>query len=337
MKVIFDKDIKTDSWQKLYALAKFKTPFHSIAFYNLINSIPNFSASVIALENENSLESLCIITFQQEKGIKSFFSKRAIIYGGFLELCPNSSNISILLQNIVSAFKQRTIYFEVRNYIDHSIHIDLLTSTKWLYLPYLNITLLVKGKTLDSLLADMKYNRRREIKLSISQNVQYRECLSLHELQCLYNILNELYTNRVKLPLPVIDFFINLWQSSIGKVFVVIHEEKIIGGSFCVYEPNVAIYTWYYCGIREYKRNIFPTHLAVLAALEFALDNDLVYLDFMGAGQKTEAYGVRKYKQEFGGNTNEYGRFLFINKPILYAAGKQFLKIKKRLLYGNHH
>jgi hypothetical protein len=44
---------------------------------------------------------------------------------------------------------------------------------------------------------------------------------------------------------------------------------------------------------------------------------------------KGKEYGVREYKQEFGGELNEYGRFRKINNKFLFVVGGMGLRIKK--------
>ena len=176
----------------------------------------------------------------------------------------------------------------------------------------------------------MKYNRRREIKQSLNENAIYSEAQNEDDINKLYLILQELYATRVNVPLPPVAYFINLFHSKLGKVFVVKHNGIIIGGAFCIFKENQFIYTLYYCGIRDYHKKIFPTHLAIIAAMEFGINNKLKGIDFMGAGKVGEEYGVRKYKSEFGGQLVEHGRFLKITNPFLYNLGKFALNQLKR-------
>ena len=47
----------------------------------------------------------------------------------------------------------------------------------------------------------------------------------------------------------------------------------------------------------------------------------------MGAGKPGDNYGVRDFKAQFGGELVEHGRFLRINKPLVYKAGSFVLKL----------
>ena len=131
-------------------------------------------------------------------------------------------------------------------------------------------------------------------------------------------------------------FFIDFRNSGLMKVFVVKDKDLTVGGSFCVVLEGKAVYTFYYCGLRNYKLKTYPTHLAVLAALQYGIENGLKYLDFMGAGRPENEYGVRDYKIQFGGELVEYGRFLFVCQPRMYRLGKFITdKILKRKCSSN--
>jgi len=142
----------------------------------------------------------------------------------------------------------------------------------------------------------------------------------------------ELYKKRVKLPIPSLNYFLGLFKNDIIKVFVVKHNGKIIGGSFCPYLQKKAIYTYYYCGLRDYHKKIFPTNLAVFAVMEYAMENNIAMIDFMGAGRTDQKYGVRDYKSQFGGELVEHGRFNKVLNPFLNNIGKLGLKIMAKYL-----
>ena len=113
------------------------------------------------------------------------------------------------------------------------------------------------------------------------------------------------------------------------SVFLISLKKMITKINFCYYLKGRSIYTHYYCGLREYGKKIFPTHLAILAAIDFGINEKLQALDLMGAGTPDKKYGVRDYKLEFGGALVEYGRFVMVNNILLYKLGIFALKAKK--------
>ena len=331
MRIVYNNQVDKDKWSHLLKGNPFASPFQTYEFYKYFNSIDGFSAEVFAVENNGEYIALSIVTIQKESGMKGFFSRRGIVYGGPLLAENKYDGLSFLLNNLEEHYNTNLIYIEIRNYFDYSNLFDSSINNNWKFLPYLNFKIRLKNRDLEEVLSCMKYNRRREIRLSIERNAMYKECETEQELGQLYNILADLYKTRVKLPLPHYGFFESLWKSNIGKVFLVTHNNQVIGGSFCIFLKNHSIYTMYYCGIRDYDKQIFPAHLAVLAAIDYAIKNEMEHLDFMGAGLKGEEYGVRKYKKGFGGELNEYGRYRNILRPALFSIGVKGLKIMKRI------
>ena len=329
MKLLRNSDIKINKWNTLILKSPYSTPFQTHEFYKFYNSVPGLSAEVFAVEDSDDLKSLCVVTIQREEGIKAYFSRRAIIYGGPIYIDADYETVKYLLHNINLVLNKKVIYMEVRNYVDFGKLKPFYVNAGWKWLPYMNIILPLKGSSPNDVLGLMKYNRRRQIKLSLAEGATYREANDTSDVKNIYMILKELYSKKVKLPVPDLNFFQALFRSAIGKVFVILHNNRIIGGAFCLYLENKSIYTMYYCGIRNYHKKIFPTHLSILAAIDFGIQNKLEFLDFMGAGLKHKEYGVRKYKKEFGGEVLEYGRFRKINNLFLFVIGELGLRILK--------
>ena len=110
------------------------------------------------------------------------------------------------------------------------------------------------------------------------------------------------------------------------------YEGKVISGMMCPILDGKAIYEWYVCGLDENFRECYPSVVATYAAIEYAKEHGLQLFDFMGAGKPDIPYGVRDFKMEFGGELVEYGRYVCVQKPILYKLGKlgiEILRYKK--------
>jgi hypothetical protein len=332
LKILSNKEIDGKDWFEFFNNNPYATPFQSPEYYYFINSLDGFKADVYSVEEGNELQALCVVTFQKEKGIKSFFSRRAIIYGGplFADTKKGKHSLDSLIIAMNKKIGGKVIYAETRNFHDYSKMKDCFYENGWNYEPYLNIGILLQGKSREDILVAMKYNRRREIQLSFKEGAISEEAENIDDVTVLYNILFDLYKSRVRLPLPDLDFFIKLFYSPIGKVFIIKHKEQIIGGSFCLYYQNKSIYTVYYCSLRNYHPKIFPAHLAILAAIDFGLKNNLHKIDLMGAGKPEIEYGVRRYKSEFGGELIEQGRFIKVFHPFLFKVGKLGLTILKK-------
>lgn len=178
MIVVDCKTINEDKWRKLLYDNSFSTPYQTPDFYQFFNKIDNHKAKVYAIEDEASdYTALCVVTIQQERGIKGFFSRRAIIYGGPLIVEGNVGKqaLGVLLSAMNKEFKHKVIYAETRNFNDYSNYKDAFLNNDWNYEPYLNFQILLQGKNLEDILGAMKYNRRREILLSLKESAFAKE------------------------------------------------------------------------------------------------------------------------------------------------------------------
>lgn len=322
MKVIMNYEIDQKMWDTLIAHSRFTNPFQIPSFYNIINSIQGYSAEAVAIEDQKRILALVVVVIQKENGLKAYFSRRGIIYGGPLYSPDRPEALTYLVKSINSILGQKTIYLETRNLFDYTSEKSVFKEFGWNYIPYVNYQIHLQGRDLPSILSGMHYNRRREIRMSLEEGARYEECSNEVDVKAFYTILRNLYRDRVKLPLPSLDYFMAFFRSGTAKIFTVKHRDEVIGGCFCPVLPGHSVNTLYYCGERHYHRKIYPTHLAVLAAIEYGISHGIPLLDFMGAGKPGIEYGVRNYKKEFGGVQVEYGRFLKINQPALYCLGK---------------
>jgi len=318
--------ITVSDWHDLLKKSTYTSPFQTPEFYRVLKDTKCYDAEVYALSVYGELKIIMLISLMKEPGIKGFFSRRGIVFGGPVFKEVSAAECTFFFHNVKRSLKSRVIYIETRNLFDYSDYKEAFISSGFQYEPHLNFQLSLSGYTRESLLMVFDNDVRRRIKRTISKGVTYGECLSKKDLWNLYNILSDLYINRTKLPLPQYDFFVHLYNSGIIKVFIVKHGDKIIGGSFCPYNAN-GIYTFYYCADRNYNKHISPTHLSILAAMEFAIENGIPKFDFMGAGKPDIHYGVRDFKKQFGGKEVEQGRFIKILNPFLFKVGKISIQI----------
>lgn len=328
MKIISNNEIPLDLWKDFIRKNKFASPFQSPEYYNLFNSVEGISSLAIAVIDSKRILALAVVTLQSESGLKSYFSRRGIIYGGPLIDNENQKALSVLLDQIVLKFKKETIYIEIRNLSDYSHFKDIFLLHGYKYTPYLNYK--IKTSDLASMLSCISNSRLRQIRKAQKNNVTWREARDQKEVFLFYQILNRLYKYKIGKPLPSNNFFKLFFEEELGKFLLVLYNNKIIGGIMCPIMEGKAIYEFYVCGLDDEYKEQYPSVMATWAAMEYANQNNIPLFDFMGAGKPNEYYGVRNFKARFGGELVEYGRFIKINKPFLYEMGKAGLKIMRK-------
>jgi lipid II:glycine glycyltransferase (peptidoglycan interpeptide bridge formation enzyme) len=285
---------------------------------------------VFAIEENTEYSALVVVTLQKEKGVKSYFSRRGIIYGGPVILGNRQRSLENLLKEVVRYYQGKLIYLETRNYFDYSLFKSSFISSGFDYNSWLNFHLDTSPE-LPVIKKTMSSSRLRQIKKAIKNGAEWKEAESETDVVTFYNILLDLYKNKIKKPLFPKEFFLEFYKQNLGKYLLVYFEGKVIGGIICPIMPNKAIYEFYVCGLDSEYKNQYPSVMATWAAMEYANQNDIPLFDFMGAGSPDEAYGVREFKSRFGGEEVEYGRFINILNPTLYKTGVLGLKVLSKL------
>jgi len=324
-----NKEIENNKWVKLIKNSTYSSPFQTAENYKFFNSIENFSAHVFAVEVGNEYKALALVTIQKEKGLKSYFSRRGIIYGGPLVLDNNKQHLDFLLKEIVKFFRGKLIYLETRNFFSYSEYKYQFKNSGFDYVPWLNFQLDTISETLVK--KNMSSSRWRQIKKAIKNGASWAEANSIKDVEDFYEILFNLYNEKIRKPLLPKSFFIDFFKKEMGKYLLIYFENKVIGGIMCPILPGKTIYEFYIAGLDLEYKDQYPSVMATWAAIEYALQNKIPLFDFMGAGSPDEDYGVRDFKARFGGELVEHGRFIYILNPSLYKLGKIGLKLLSKM------
>ena len=125
-------------------------------------------------------------------------------------------------------------------------------------------------------------------------------------------------------------FFEKFINGNVGKILLVKKDNKVIGGIAAPIHNNKSIYELYICGLDQEYKDCSPSVMATYAAIQYACKNNLKRFDFMGAGKPDDDYGVRSFKEKFGGDLVENGRFIRINNPFLYNLGSMAIRLLSR-------
>lgn len=327
-----NNNINKESWRKLLENSAVASFFQSPECFEFYKSLSFLNPFLFGVSENNRLVGIACGYIIKDGGvIKSFFSRRAIIPGGLL-LDDNISDeaLSELLKIIKKSISKKAIYIEIRNYTDYSDFKNVFEKWKFKYNPHLNFH--ISTPDIDTALKNLSSTKRRDVKLSLREGAVISTAGHKDEILEFYNLLEDLYKTKIKIPLFPLEFFEKIVFQSAGKIFLVKFKEKIIGGSVCVGLENKVLYEWFVCGTDGRHKNIFPSTLATWAAVEYAAKNGYLYFDMMGAGKPEESYGVREFKSKFGGSLVEHGRYRSVNNRFLYFLGRKavsFMKNKK--------
>lgn len=330
MKIYKNTEIPKEKWDQLLNESNNSSYFQSYECFNFYTGLSFLEPFAIAIEeNENLSACVCGYIIAEGNILKKQFTRRAIIPGGIMT-APDASveSISLLLKELKNELSKRlAIYIEFRNYNDYSQLKPVFKNNGFQYKAHVNYHIDIKDA--DSALMKLNTTKRRDVRSSQRNGVEWKLSNDERDLHDYYMILSDLYKTKIKTPLFPEEFFQKLIQSKGGRFFVVKFNNEIIGGSICVELSDKILYEWFVCGIDGKYKNTFPSTVATWAAIEYAANNGLYRFDMMGAGKPDEGYGVRDFKSKFGGELVEHGRFLCVLNPFLYFVGKKAVEIIK--------
>ena len=320
-------EIDKQDWRLLAETSPLVTWFQTDDAYRFYQSVSDMCAFVYGVMEEDKLVGVIVgYTTQEKCKLKQYFTARAIVVGGpLLDENISESALTMLLQTVKKQ-QGEAIYIETRNFHDYSKWRHVFEQCGFAYQPHLNIQVACNDQHI------MSDKRIRQVKKAIKNGAEICEASSEQEIRDWYQILRQLYRQKVRTPLWSEAFFLQFYRSGVGKYLLVKYERKVIGGMMCPIFAGKAIYEWYVCGLDEVYREQYPSVMATYAAIEYAKQKGLPVFDFMGAGVPEQPYGVRDFKMEFGGELVEYGRYVFVQKPLLYKIGQwgvRWLKHKR--------
>lgn len=317
------------------------TFFQNLCFLTLLNGVTGFRPFMIILRNDrNIIATLAGTSICEGSGLKAWASERTVIYGH--PVIDTNTNPALVLTALLKELKhlsRGSLFIQCRNDTDQKAASPVFHNAGFRLTDRLNLI-----KPIDNLneaWAALSASRKRQINNSRKNGVEIIEMPTLEQLHEFYRQLQTLYKNKVRKPLPSLDFFERFYFLSTGdnfngRVILCDYEGKIVSGILCPFTPGASIYEWYVCGLdKEYRsKKIYPSIMVTWAAMEIGNSLGCSSFDFMGLGIPTREYGVRDFKARFSGNWVNHGRWSRVNNPMLYSLaelGYNVLRLIKKI------
>lgn len=321
------EQIDGEQWGQLARESSTATWWQTKEAYQLFSSLPDYRVEVVGVADEDALCGVAVIIRPQARTrVGQWLSRRAVIMGGVMV----SDGISEEgYRRLVAAVAEQTsdvIYVEIRNLCDHSAWRGMIAQDGWQYMPHLNIR--IDTSDAKSAISRIGKSKRRRICSSVQKGVRVVEHPTMAQVREYYDVLRDLYVQRVHKPLPSWGTWERLYASDMCRYILIEYEGRIIGGSVCVLWEGKVMYEWYACGRDDHRRVISPASLTKYAEIQLAERLGITQLDLMGAGRPDERYGVRDFKAEFGGEMVEYGRYVYAHCPMVYKIGTMLMRKK---------
>jgi serine/alanine adding enzyme len=294
----------------------FQTPQMMKVYQNTKNYKPIFLASVD--ESDEIMSLVLAYTISEFEGALRSFSTRAIIQGGPL-FKPGKEGLSSL-PGLMDAYDQiarkDAIYTQIRNMWDAENIKQMLVKKNYTFENHMNF-IIDLNRPPDDIFNDIHKNRRKNIRKAQNKGIVIEELKDRTRLANFYSPLRYTY-QEIKMPLADISLFesamAHLLPHNMVKFYIAKCRGEIVG-SRTVFTYKDCIFDWY-AGATANSTPYYPNEILVWHILEWGSNNKFKTFDFGGAGKPDVEYGVRTFKERFGGKKVYYGRFMKVHQPM---------------------
>lgn len=326
-------EIGRDKWAEYVIAHPHGNIFHSPVMFDLYNPDSKHQAVLVSvLDSDGNISGLLVAYIHREyTGYAGIFTSRAIVWGGPLVSDENQEITAFLLKEFIQICKGKAIYSQFRNLWDTTPFKGIFAKENYTSEEHLNFIFhLEKGE--EELWKNVHPTRRKQINRGMKRGVrtEVQGNLTGNKLKACYDILKNVY-GTAKLPVPDISFFEKAFRilGSDGSLrsILAFYENNIIGFRLFLCYKDI-LYDWY-AGSHPGHLDKYPNDILPWELIKWGSSNGYKTFDFGGAGKPGVKYGVRDYKQKFGGTLVNYGRYEKVHKPLLMLLGKAGFKIWK--------
>ena len=157
--------------------------------------------------------------------------------------------------------------------------------------------------------------RKKLISRALKRGVTVGPAETKEETDTFLKLLKNNYSSKIRKHFPDLHLFHLLTGQDShhekGRIFLVKHHGKVIGGSFCIYSDTSA-YLCFSVGLRKTYARFAPGTMAVWAAICHAHKHGYRHIEFVDAGLPFTKAGYRNFILSFGGkqvSTRRWFRF----------------------------
>jgi serine/alanine adding enzyme len=327
------------AWEDYLSKTPHSTIFHTPEMYSVFQNTKNYKPLIYTLVIENEIAAMLnpvLVTLKS--GLMKHLTTRAIHYGGplYLENKEAIDSLFMLIPHYLSDIKKHALFSEFRNLSDIASIQVRLEKTGWKQEPHINYWIHLE-RSLDDIWNDFHKSARRNIKLAEKKGVIFEEITDIRLIPKFYEILQRTFT-RKNISIPDHSLFEQVFKHLVPKGYARFELARANDHYFACFLSLLyrGVIYLFYTADDFTMRNYYPTDGYIWHILKWGHQNGYHLFDFGWAGRRDQPYGVRQFKEKFGGPLIEYGRHIFIHKPLLlrlsklgYALNQSFGKFSK--------
>ena len=289
--------------------------FHSLELFKIYEATPGyFPMLIVARKKDVVVGKILAATRTQKKFFPPAIIKRCIIYDQGEFFCNSNAEkeklFGFMLEHLTTESLRMSFIIEFRNLSHAKFGYRFFRLNKYFPINWLRVrNFFKKGKSIEN---SFSPSRRRQIRKALKNGAVAREAKTEEEINTFAEMLRKNYSSKIRKYFPNQIFFKHMEtafrKENKSKIFIVTYEDKIIGGSACIYSKNSA-YLWFSGGLRKSYRAQSPGILAVWIALKDAKKRGYKCLEFMDVGLAFRPHGYRDFVLRFGGKQSSTRRW----------------------------
>jgi len=325
------RELEYEKWSFFVSNHPHGNIFQTPEMYEVYKNTKNYEPILLAaLNDEDEVNGILLAVIQKEyAGFFGMFSARSIIWGGPIvkDYHDTVETIKILIEKYDTIVRNKVLYTQIRNLWDITDSQNIIENHGYLFENHLNFIIDLK-KERNDLWKQVHRSMRKNIRRGEKKGLIIEEIEEESLIDIFYAFLIETY-QEVGLPLADISLFRSclaiLGNKRMVKFNLAKLGDKYVGGRVCLmFGKNIYAY---YVGVPMRNKSFYVNHLLNWHMIEWGSDNDFYLFDLGGAGISGEKYGVREFKQQFGGILVDFGRFEKVHKPLMLKIGMLGLRL----------
>lgn len=336
MKSISYENLNKNEWAKFVFDHPNGNIFQTPEMYEVFKETKNFTPTFIGVvDNSGDILGLLTSWIQKEwSGLAEGLTSRCITWGGpiikkDLKGKEELKVLDFILKEQNKIVKNEAIYMEFRNLFNTNELKLIFKNNDFKYIDELNIMIdLTKGE--ETLWNEIYRKRRTGIRKAEKEGLITILNNESKVIKTIYNIYLDTY-NHAAHPIPDVSLFLavnNILSKKEMAINLIAQLDDLSIGAMTLLTYKNNIYAWFLGSLIEY-RNKHPNDLLPWEAMKWGIRNGYEIFDFMGAGKPNVKFGIRDFKEKFGGTIVNFGRYqnIFKKTKMKFAmTGLKFIK-----------
>lgn len=321
MVVRTNSSINLDLWAS-YVLehpmgSVFQSPEMFLTYANTKNNKP----LAIAIYNDSKIAGLLLaVIISSGTCLFKPITSRSIILGGPIATNNDPFIIERLLFEYKHYLPSYVVYSEIRPIYNLKAISSSLSVSGFIRQGHYNMYLDIRPEE-KVLWEGMHKERRRNIKKAQNAGIVFKEVTNDEEIATVISLIEHTY-QRKKVPFSQRKMLMSARTTLSTHIhyFAAFYNKKMVAGQIRLFYRDLA-YAWY-AGSDESFFKLYPNDYLMWNVICWSRQKGYKVFDFGGGGEPGVPYGVRDYKLKYGCQIDDFGRFVYYHKPLVFKLAK---------------